>query len=48
MDYVEENMATIRDEYDTPRINQLYQDTADKMEIVYSDIYEKITIDSIK
>ena len=48
MDYVEENMATIRDEYDTPRINQLYEATAKKMEIVYSDIYEKITIDSIK
>ena len=48
MDYVEENMDTIRDEYDTPRINAIYEETADKMEITYSDIYEKITADSIK
>lgn len=47
MDYVEENLDTLRDEYDTPRIQELYQETADKMEITYGEIFEKITADSI-
>lgn len=47
MDYVEENIDNMIVEYDTPKIEQLYMDTMEKMEITYSDSYKKLKIDSI-
>lgn len=47
MDYVEENIETMIQDYDLPSREQLYQDTMDKMEVSYSDIYKKLTVDSI-
>lgn len=47
MDYVEENIDDMIIEYDTPRIEQIYMDMLDKTEVVYSDIFNKLTIDSI-
>ncbi|MGN0601568.1 MAG: peptidylprolyl isomerase, partial [Oscillospiraceae bacterium] len=47
LDYVDENYSTLVSEYDTPRFQELYQNTTDEMEVTYSDIYKKITIDSI-
>lgn len=47
MDYVEENIDSMITEYDTASIQQLYIDKMEQMDITYSDIFNKLTIDSI-
>jgi hypothetical protein len=47
MDYVEENIETMIQDYDLPARQQLYSDLMDEMEVTYSDIYDKMDIDSI-
>lgn len=47
MDYVDENIDSLIEDYDTPKISQLYQEMVDKMDVTYTDIYKKITADSI-
>lgn len=47
MDYVEENIDSLISEYDTPRFQEIYTAEAEEMEVTYSDIYEKLTVDSI-
>ncbi|MBQ9374888.1 MAG: peptidylprolyl isomerase [Ruminococcus sp.] len=47
MDYVEENLDTMIQEYDTPKINKLYEDITSKMKVKYSDTYKKMKADSI-
>lgn len=47
MDYVEENIDSMIIEYDSPAISQLYSDIMDKMEVSYSEYYDKITPESI-
>lgn len=47
MDYVEENIDSMIVEYDTPAIEELYMTTMDSMEVKYSDIYNKLTAESI-
>lgn len=48
MDYVNENIETMINEYDQPRLQQLFSDYSDKIEVVYDEIFDKITVDSIK
>lgn len=48
MDYVEENMDTMIQDYDLPSRQQVYIDIMDKMKVTYSDAYKKLTIDSIE
>lgn len=47
MDYVEENIDSLIQNYDLPARQQLYMDIMDDMEVKYSDYYDKLTIDSI-
>ncbi|SDA23732.1 PPIC-type PPIASE domain-containing protein [Ruminococcus sp. YE71] len=47
MDYVEENIDSMIIEYDTPNIEKLYIDTMEKMDVKYSDYYNKLDINSI-
>lgn len=48
MDYVNENIEEMIKEYDAPAQNKLLTEMTDKMEVVYDEIYDKITADSIK
>ena len=47
MDYVEENITRMINEYDMPSYEKVYTDIMDSMKITYSDAYNKLTIDSI-
>ncbi|MCR5122253.1 MAG: peptidylprolyl isomerase [Ruminococcus sp.] len=47
MDYIDKNIDRMINEYDTPTFKQVYEDTMAAMDIVYSDTYNKLTIDSI-
>lgn len=47
MDYVEENIASMINEYDIPSYEKVYTDIMDDMKITYSDVYNRLTIDSI-
>lgn len=48
MDYVEENLDSMIQEYDTPKINELYQELTSKMKVKYDKLYDKMKADSIK
>ena len=48
MDYVEENMDTMIQDYDLPQRQQVYIDIMESMKVDYSDTYKKLTIDSIQ
>ena len=47
MDYVEKNIENMIKEYDTPKISELYNERTEKMKVVYDEIFDKITADSI-
>lgn len=47
MNYVEENIEKLISEYDTPKINQLFTDIIDNMEVVTSEYYDKLGPDSL-
>lgn len=47
MDYVEKNIDNMIKEYDTPKISELYNERTEKMKVVYDEIFDKITADSI-
>lgn len=47
MDYVDKNIENMIKEYDTPKISELYNERTEKMEVVYDEIFDKITADSI-
>lgn len=47
MDYVESNIETLIKNYDLPMRQQVYADILDNMKVTYSDVYNKLTIDSI-
>ena len=47
MDYVEQNIDKMIQEYDLPRIQKVYTDIMDDMKVTYSDVYNQMTIDSI-
>lgn len=47
MDYVEENITSMIVEYDTPRINEMFNKIIDEMEVKSSDYFDKLTADSI-
>lgn len=47
MDYVDKNIENMIKEYDTPEISELYNERTEKMEVVYDEIFDKITADSI-
>ncbi|MDO5125576.1 MAG: peptidylprolyl isomerase [Ruminococcus sp.] len=48
MDYVNKNIETMINEYDQPRLQKFFSDYSDKIEVVYDEIFDKITVDSIK
>ena len=48
MDYVEENIDSMIQDYDLPKRQQVYLDAMDKMKVEFSDTYNKLTIDSIQ
>ena len=48
MDYVEENIDTMIQDYDLPNRQQVYIDIMESMKVDYSDTYKKLTIDSIQ
>lgn len=47
MKYVEENIDSLITDYDTPKIQKIYTERADKMKVEYDEIFDKITADSI-
>lgn len=47
MDYIDEHIDQMISEYDSPNFQKVYEDTMAAMNIVYSDTYNKLTIDSI-
>ncbi len=47
MDYVEENIDSLISDYDSPKINEVYNDVMDEMSVEYGEYYDKITADSI-
>ncbi|MBQ6675357.1 MAG: peptidylprolyl isomerase [Ruminococcus sp.] len=47
MDYVDEHIATLTEEYDKGNIQELYNKLMEEMEVTYSDTYNKLTYNSI-
>lgn len=47
MDYVEKHYNTLVQEYDQPRIQELYGEFAEKLEVKTTDNYDKLTYQSI-
>lgn len=47
MDYVNEHLEDMIKEYDNPKINELYNERTEKMKVVYDEIFDKITAESI-
>ncbi|MDE6149366.1 MAG: peptidylprolyl isomerase [Ruminococcus sp.] len=47
MDYVDEHLEDMIKAYDSPKISELYNERTEKMEVVYGEIFDKITADSI-
>ena len=47
MDYVEENIETMIQDYDLPARQKLYTDIMDAMVVTYADFYDKLSIESI-
>ena len=47
MDYVNEHLKDMIKEYDNPKINELYNERTEKMKVVYDEIFDKITAESI-
>ncbi len=47
MDYVEENIDTMIQDYDLPARQKLYTDIMDAMVVTYADFYDKLSIESI-
>ncbi|MCD7741136.1 MAG: peptidylprolyl isomerase [Ruminococcus sp.] len=47
MDYVEENIDDMIQDYDLPARQELYMDIMEDMDVTYSDFYDQLTVDSI-
>ncbi|MBR1751780.1 MAG: peptidylprolyl isomerase [Ruminococcus sp.] len=47
MDYVEEHFDTLVQEYDSPRIQELYSDLTEELKVEESDTYKKLAYNSI-
>lgn len=48
MDYVNEHIDDLISDYDSPKVNQVYNETIKDMTVEYGEYYDKITSDSIK
>lgn len=46
-DYIEENISSLIADYDMPSRQQIYSDKLSEMEVVYTDTYRSLDIDSI-